>query len=174
VFSGKVMIKTGDNITTDHIMPAGAKILPYRSNIEKISEFCFSQIDEGFPARCKENGGGFIVGGENYGQGSSREHAALAPMYLGIKAVIVKSYARIHKQNLINSGIFPFTFADPADADDVDLLDELEIAGIDGLKPGEGLALVNKTKGRQYAINGGFSERELTILKAGGLLNTMG
>ena len=112
---GEVLIKVGDNITTDHIMPAGAKILPLRSNIPAISEYVFSQVDEGFPGRAKEKNGGFIIGGENYGQGSSREHAALAPKYLGVKAVIVKSFARIHRANLVNFGILPLTFKDPSD-----------------------------------------------------------
>ncbi|MEG1462643.1 MAG: aconitate hydratase, partial [Anaerorhabdus sp.] len=142
----KVMIKVEDNITTDHIMPAGAKVLPYRSNIEKISEFCFSQIDEGFAERCKENHGGIIIAGENYGQGSSREHAALAPMYLGIEAVIAKSYARIHQQNLINSGILPVYFLKNEDYDQIDLYDELEFIDVLNIVPNKNIIVRNKTK----------------------------
>ena len=166
----KVMIKVEDNITTDHIMPAGAKILPYRSNIEKISTFCFSQIDENFSKRCLENGGGFIIGGENYGQGSSREHAALAPMYLGIKAVIAKSYARIHKQNLINFGIMPLSFENPEDYDSIDLLDELEINDLADLNSFE---VANKTKGKTFKVQSDLSEREKELIRVGGLLNSI-
>ena len=169
----KVMIKVEDNITTDHIMPAGSKVLPYRSNIEKISEFCFTRVDEDFPNRCKENEGGYIVAGENYGQGSSREHAALAPMHLGIKAVIAKSYARIHRQNLINSGIIPFIFKDPKDYDDIDLLDELIIDDCLNIKPNTNIKVINKTKNREFSINNNLNEEEIDILKNGGLLNTI-
>lgn len=165
----KVMIKVGDNITTDHIIPAGAKILPYRSNIEKISEFCFSQIDKQFAARCKENAGGFIVAGENYGQGSSREHAALAPMYLGIKAVIAKSYARIHRQNLINFGIIPCLFINNDDYDSINLLDELVI---DDLSDLNNLKLVDKTNGKQIMLKTDLTNREIELIRAGGLLNS--
>ena len=169
----KVMIKVEDNITTDHIMPAGSKVLPYRSNIEKISEFCFTRVDEDFPNRCKKNEGGFIVAGENYGQGSSREHAALAPMHLGIKAVIAKSYARIHRQNLINSGIIPFIFKDPNDYDDIDLLDELIIDDCLNIKSNTNIKVINKTKNREFSINNNLNEEEIDILKNGGLLNTI-
>lgn len=169
----KVMIKVEDNITTDHIMPAGSKVLPYRSNIEKISEFCFTRVDEDFPNRCKENEGGFIIAGENYGQGSSREHAALAPMHLGIKAVIAKSYARIHRQNLINSGIIPFIFKDPKDYDDIDLLDELIIDDCLNIKPNTNIKVINKTKNNEFSINNNLNEEEIDILKNGGLLNTI-
>ena len=123
-YTGKVVLKTEDNITTDHILPAGAKLLPYRSNVPYYSNYCFINVDPEFPSRCKEQGGGVIVGGANYGQGSSREHAALVPLYLGVKAVLCKSFARIHKANLVNSGIIPLTFADPADYDAIKLLDE--------------------------------------------------
>lgn len=166
-----VMIKTGDNITTDHIIPAGAAVLPYRSNIEKISEFTFSQLDKNFAKRCQENDGGFIIGGENYGQGSSREHAALAPLYLGIRAVIAKSYARIHRQNLINSGILPLTFADTADYDKAELLDELEIVAIENISQGSEHLVVNKTKGTSFSVQHGLTEDQIDIIKAGGLLN---
>lgn len=169
----KVMIKVEDNITTDHIMPAGAKILPYRSNIEKISEFCFSKVDDSFSSRCKENGGGFIVAGENYGQGSSREHAALAPMFLQIKCVIAKSYARIHRQNLINSGILPLLFKNNIDYNDISLLDELELNNCLSIKPNEDLIIHNKTKNKDYVLTNNLNDEEIEILNNGGLLNTI-
>ena len=168
--SAKVMIKVEDNITTDHIMPAGSKILPYRSNIEKISTFCFGQVDEDFAKRCKENGEGFIVAGENYGQGSSREHAALAPMYLGIKAVIAKSYARIHRQNLINSGIIPFMFENGQDYDDIELMDELFIGDLSNLN---NTTLINNSNEKQIKLKTDLTQREIEIIRAGGLLNTI-
>ena len=168
--SAKVMIKVEDNITTDHIMPAGSKILPYRSNIEKISTFCFGQVDEDFAKRCKENGEGFIVAGENYGQGSSREHAALAPMYLGIKAVIAKSYARIHRQNLINSGIIPFMFENGQDYDDIELMDELFIGDLSNLN---NTTLINNSNEKQIKLKTDLAQREIEIIRAGGLLNTI-
>ena len=127
--SCKLILKVGDNITTDHIMPAGTKILPYRSNVPKLSEFCFTVCDKDFPARAKKEGGGIVVGGTNYGQGSSREHAALVPLYLGVKAVIAKSFARIHVANLINFGIVPMTFENPDDYDKISEGDELAIPG---------------------------------------------
>ena len=123
-------LKVGDNITTDHIMPAGAKILPLRSNIPAISQHCFTVCDEAFPSRAKEMGQSIIVGGSNYGQGSSREHAALAPLYLGVKAVLVKSFARIHRANLINAGILPLTFVNEADYEKISQGDVLELADI--------------------------------------------
>ena len=166
----KVMIKVEDNITTDHIMPAGSKVLPYRSNIEKISTFCYSQIDENFPTRCLENNGGFIIARENYGQGSSREHAALAPMYLGIKAVIAKSYARIHRQNLINAGIIPFVFKDEG-YDDIELLDELEITNVKSLN--KEISVINKTKNKEFIVTNDLSDKEKEIIRKGGLLNCM-
>ena len=166
----KAMIKLEDNITTDHIMPAGSKILPYRSNIEKISEFCFSQIDKEFAKRCRENGGGFIIAGENYGQGSSREHAALAPMYLGIKVVVAKSYARIHRQNLINSGIIPCLFEDFNDYENINLLDELEINNLSNLNSME---LINNSNSIHIKLKTDLTQKEIAIIKAGGLLNTI-
>lgn len=168
----KAVLKVGDNITTDHIMPAGAKILPYRSNIPHLSQFCFAVCDEEFPARAKEWDGGFIIGGVNYGQGSSREHAALVPLYLGVKAVIVKSFARIHKANLINSGILPLTFADEADYDKIDLGDELVLEDIRSrVLNGEEIVLFNKTKGISIPLVSDFSDRQKALLVAGGLLN---
>lgn len=169
----KVMIKVEDNITTDHIMPAGAKVLPYRSNIEKISEFCFSQIDEGFAARCQENHGGIIIARENYGQGSSREHAALAPMYLGIEAVIAKSYARIHQQNLINSGILPVYFLKDEDYDQIDLYDELEFVDVLNITPNKNIIVRNKTKMTEFEVGQYCTAEQIQIIKNGGLLNTI-
>lgn len=165
--SGTVLLKTGDNITTDHIMPAGAKILPLRSNVPAISEHVFAAVDPEFPKRAKESQGGFIVGGANYGQGSSREHAALAPMFLGVKAVITKSFARIHLANLINFGILPLTFCKESDYDAVDQGDELEL---DVRTIGETLVLKNKTKGTECEVTHLLGERDLLILKAGGAL----
>lgn len=166
--TGAVLLKTGDNITTDHIMPAGAKVLPLRSNLPKISEFVFEAVDPGFPARAKEMGGGFVIGGENYGQGSSREHAALAPMYLGVKAVITKSFARIHLANLINFGILPLTFKDAADYDKVDQGDELSLDITNVMKP----ALTNVTKGIKIAVVAQLnSDRDKELMMAGGALN---
>ncbi|HHD16372.1 MAG TPA: aconitate hydratase [Euryarchaeota archaeon] len=165
---GEVLIKVGDNITTDHIMPAGAKILPLRSNIPAISEYVFSQVDEGFPGRAKEKNGGFIIGGENYGQGSSREHAALAPKYLGVKAVIVKSFARIHRANLVNFGILPLTFKDPSDYEKLEQGDLLRIDLSDLAKP---LELEVRNKGLVIPLSHDLSEREIEVIKQGGTLN---
>ena len=168
----KLLLKVGDNITTDHIMPAGAKILPLRSNIPAISEHCFTRCDPEFPARCKREGAGIIVGGSNYGQGSSREHAALAPLYLGIKAVIVKSFARIHIANLINAGILPLTFADEADYDTVSLGDELCLPDVrQRLTDGRPLELFDSTTGKTIPLCHHFSERQIAMLLAGGLLD---
>jgi len=168
----KAVLKVGDNITTDHIMPAGSKILPYRSNIPHLSQYCFEVCDKEFPERAKSWGGGFIIGGANYGQGSSREHAALVPLYLGVKAVIVKSFARIHKANLINSGILPLTFEDPADYDTIDMGDDLVLPDIrNKILKGEKIVLVNKTKGREMTLVSDFSDRQKGILADGGLLN---
>ena len=168
----KLLLKVGDNITTDHIMPAGAKILPLRSNIPAISEHCFTRCDPEFPARCKREGAGIIVGGSNYGQGSSREHAALAPLYLGIKAVIVKSFARIHTANLINAGILPLTFADEADYDTVSLGDELCLPDVrQRLTDGRPLELIDRTTGKTIPLCHHFSERQIAMLLAGGLLD---
>lgn len=163
-------LKVGDNITTDHIMPAGAKILPYRSNVPKLAEFCFTVCDETFPERARRAGRSIIVGGANYGQGSSREHAALVPMYLGVRAVIAKSFARIHAANLINYGILPLTFADPDDYDRLSQGDELTVSGIfAGLESGT-FALTDRTTGETFALKCELSARQRDILRAGGLL----
>ena len=168
----KAVLKVGDNITTDHIMPAGAKILPYRSNIPYLSQFCFKQCDEHFAEHCKEAGSGIIIGGTNYGQGSSREHAALVPLYLGIKAVITVSFARIHKANLVNAGIIPLNFKNADDYNKIDVNDELFLPNIkDELKNGGNITLYNKTKDETYSLLCDISERQRGILAAGGLLN---
>ncbi len=165
-------LKVGDNITTDHIMPAGAKILPLRSNIPEISKHCFAVCDEGFYKRALDMGKSIIVGGSNYGQGSSREHAALAPLYLGVKAVITKSFARIHMANLINAGILPLTFANEADYDRVEQGDELEIADVMlQIKSGDKITVKNKTKGFDFVTVLSVSQRQRDMLYAGGLLN---
>ena len=164
------ILKVGDNITTDHIMPAGAKILPYRSNIPFLSQFCFRQCDEHFAENCKAAGKGFIIGGANYGQGSSREHAALVPLYLGIKAVITKSFARIHAANLINAGIMPLTFADPADYDKISQGDALELSDVFASLDSGNFVLTNKTTGEKISLVGVFTDRQKEILKAGDLL----
>ena len=170
--TAKAVLKVGDNITTDHIMPAGAKILPYRSNIPYLSNFCFKQCDEKFAEHCKEAGKGIIIGGANYGQGSSREHAALVPLYLGIKAVITKSFARIHCANLVNAGIIPFTFADEADYDKISVNDELCLEGIrESIANGADVTLKNLTTGESYKLDYQLSERQRDILLAGGLLD---
>nr|WP_038810444.1 aconitate hydratase [Clostridioides difficile] len=168
---GKVILKTEDNITTDHIMPSNAKLLPFRSNIPYLANYCFNTVDTEFPQRAKDNNGGFIVGGDNYGQGSSREHAALAPLYLGVKGVIVKSFARIHKANLINSGIIPMEFCDDKDYENISLLDNLEIPNIlDNLGSGI-LEVKNTTKGTSFKVKVELSAKEVDVLKAGGKLN---
>ena len=167
----KLVLKVGDNITTDHIMPAGAKILPYRSNIPHLSKFCFEVCDPSFPERAKAAGDGIIVGGSNYGQGSSREHAALVPMYLGIRGVIAKSFARIHVANLINAGILPMTFEDPADYDKLNQDADLYIEGIvNGMAEGK-LTVTDRTTGNKFNVLCGLTERQRAILLAGGLLN---
>ena len=169
--SGKVVLKVQDNITTDHIMPSNAKLLPFRSNIPYLSEYCFNTVDEEFPKRAKENNGGFIVGGENYGQGSSREHAALAPLYLGIKAVLAKSFARIHKANLINSGIIPMVFDNENDYNNIDLNDDFEINNLyEDLKKGK-VKITNTTKGEDFYVKVELSPYEIEVIKAGGKLN---
>ncbi len=168
----KCSLKVGDNITTDHIMPAGAKILPLRSNIPKISEYCFAVCDEKFPSRALELGKSIIIGGSNYGQGSSREHAALAPLYLGVKAVIVKSFARIHMANLINAGIIPMTFLDEADYDKIDQMDDLELKGLKAsMQSADEITITNKTKGFDFKVKLDLSSRQREMLAAGGLLN---
>lgn len=168
----KVLLKVGDNITTDHIMPAGAKILPYRSNVPYLSQFCFGVCDKTFPERCKKEGSGVIIGGANYGQGSSREHAALVPLYLGIRAVAAKSFARMHKANLINSGILPLIFVAPEDYDSFDEYDEIILENIkDAVSENKKAILFNKTKNIRAELIADFSEREKNILLAGGMLN---
>ena len=166
-------LKVGDNITTDHIMPAGAKILPLRSNIPAISQHCFTVCDEEFPARAKELGKSIIVGGSNYGQGSSREHAALAPLYLGVKAVLVKSFARIHRANLINAGILPLTFVNEADYDSISQGDQLVLADVrKDVEAGKSeLTIVNKTNGKEIPVLCELSGRTKDIMLAGGLLD---
>ena len=169
--SGKVVLKVEDNITTDHIMPSNAKLLPYRSNIPYLSNYCFSTIDEDFPKRAIDNKGGFIVGGDNYGQGSSREHAALAPLYLGIKGVLVKSFARIHKANLINSGIIPMVFESNEDYEKINLSDNLEVCDLyDGLKEGR-VKIINHSKNESFYVKVELSPKEVEVVKAGGKLN---
>ena len=168
----EVSLKVGDNITTDHIMPAGAKILPLRSNIPAISQHCFAVCDETFPTRAKELGQSIIVGGTNYGQGSSREHAALAPLYLGVKAIICKSFARIHRQNLINNGILPLCFVNEADYDKIDRDDVLELPDIrNAVENGTMITVKNITKGAEYEVTCELSERGKGMILAGGLLN---
>lgn len=166
-------LKVGDNITTDHIMPAGAKILPLRSNIPAISQHCFTVCDENFPKRAKELGSSIIVGGSNYGQGSSREHAALAPLYLGVKAVLVKSFARIHRANLVNAGILPLTFVNESDYDKISEGDKLELANIraDITAGKQEITLVNKTTGNNISVLCELTERQKDIILAGGLLD---
>ena len=166
-----LVLKVGDNITTDHIMPAGAKILPYRSNIPKLSEFCFTVCDPGFPERARAAGDGIIVGGSNYGQGSSREHAALVPMYLGIRCVVAKSFARIHAANLINAGILPLTFENPEDYDMLQQGDELRIDGIRAGMAAGRLTLTDTTRGFSYPVVCSLTGRQQDILLAGGLLS---
>ena len=166
------VLKVEDNITTDHIMPAGAKILPFRSNIPYLSQFCFRQCDENFAEHCKEAGSCIIIGGNNYGQGSSREHAALVPLYLGVKAVITKSFARIHKANLVNASILPLNFVDADDYDKISVGDKLSLPAIKSeLKAGKEITLKNETKNEEYKLICDVSERQIDILTAGGLLD---
>ena len=167
--TAKAVLKVGDNITTDHIMPAGAKILPYRSNIPHLSQFCFGVCDESFPERIKAEGKGIIIGGANYGQGSSREHAALVPLYLGVKAVITKSFARIHVANLVNAGILPFTFANEADYDRIDQMDQLELADIrTAMENNTPVVLKNLTKNEEYPVDAShLSARQRAMLLCG-------
>ena len=168
--SAELVLKVGDNITTDHIMPAGAKILPYRSNIPHLSQFCFGVCDKTFPERAKALGESIIVGGSNYGQGSSREHAALVPMYLGVRAVITKSFARIHIANLINAGIMPLTFKNPEDYGKINQGDKLTMKNIfAGMDSGE-IMLEDETTGESFPLICNFTERQKDILKAGSLL----
>lgn len=170
---GKVLLKMEDNITTDHIMPSNAKLLPYRSNIPHLSDFCLTPVDETFPARAKAEKGGILVAGANYGQGSSREHAALVPLYLGIRAVAARSFARIHQANLINNGILPLTFADEADYDRIDQMDELSLPEVrKKIAAGEELLeLRNETKGESYTVKLPLTERQRGMILSGGLIN---
>ena len=168
----ELILKVGDDITTDHIMPAGTKVLPYRSNVPKLSEFCFTVCDKDFPERAKAKGGGVILGGQNYGQGSSREHAALVPLYLGIKAVVAKSFARIHVANLINFGIVPMTLANPDDYENFAEGDPLEIKGFAAAVANATEAtLVNKANGKTAKLVLNLSARQREMLLAGGCLN---
>ena len=171
--SGKVLLKMEDNITTDHIMPSNAKLLPYRSNIPYLSDYCLTPVDPAFPARAKAEHGGILVAGQNYGQGSSREHAALVPLYLGIRAVVAKSFARIHRDNLINNGILPLTFANEGDYDDISPMDELTLPHVrEAIAQGqEQLTLHNATKGRDYTVCLPLTQRQRGMILAGGLLN---
>jgi len=169
---GRVLLKVGDNITTDHILPAGAKVLPLRSNIPAISEFTFSRVDENFASRAKEWKGGFVVGGVNYGQGSSREHAAIAPRFLGVRGIFAISYARIHRANLINFGIIPFIFRNPEDYNKIEMGDELEIENIkDALMRGGDIEVKNKTKGFSFNVWTDLSDREKELIMKGSKLN---
>ena len=166
-----IVLKVGDNITTDHIMPAGTKVLPYRSNIPKMSEFCFTVCDPDFPERAKAMGGGVILGGSNYGQGSSREHAAMVPQYLGIKAVIAKSFARIHVANLINFGIVPFTLKNEDDYDKIAELDKIMIEGFaEAVRNADGAILEDTSKGIEIPLVLNLTERQRKILLSGGML----
>ena len=167
-----LVLKVGDNITTDHIMPAGAKILPLRSNVPKLSEFCFTVCDKDFPERAKSLGGGVILGGQNYGQGSSREHAALVPLYLGIKAVIAKSFARIHVANLINFGIVPLTLKNEADYDKISESDGIFAEGFrEAIKSGDSVTITDKNTGDKIELTLTLTQRQRDILLAGGMLN---
>ncbi len=172
--SGVTLLKAEDNITTDHIMPSNARLLPYRSNIPYLAEHCMEPVDPEFATRAKANNGGFIVAGSNYGQGSSREHAALAPLYLGVKGVIAKSFARIHRDNLINSGILPMTFVSEADYDRIDMGDELVIENaIDTVNAGGNVTVCNKTKGFTFECELPLTDRQRKFILAGGVLNSL-
>ena len=170
--AGPVLLKLGDNITTDHIMPAGAKVLPLRSNVPAIAEHVFERVDPTFPKRARESGGGMLVGGTNYGQGSSREHAALAPMYLGVRAVLAKSFARIHRANLVNFGILPLLLDPPSGYDAIEAGDHLAIEDVRGqVRGGTAMKVMNRTKGTTIAARHDLTPREREVLLAGGLLN---
>ena len=173
VIEKKAVLKVGDNITTDHIMPAGSKILPYRSNIPHLSQYCFEVCDPTFPERAKAEGGGFIIGGANYGQGSSREHAALVPLYLGIKAVMAISFARIHAANLINSGIMPLVFENAADYEKISQNDVLKIENAREQLASGRITVNNVTGGFDFTLKADFSEKQLNMLLSGGLINMM-
>ncbi|WP_324824427.1 aconitate hydratase [Sinanaerobacter sp. ZZT-01] len=169
--SGTVVLKTGDNITTDDIMPSDSRLLPYRSNIPHLSNYCFEKIDSEFPARCKEAKNGIIIGGENYGQGSSREHAALVPLHLGIRFVVAKSFARIHRSNLINSGIIPLVFEDPADYEDFELGQTLVIKDALTQIKNPHILLLNESTGKQYTLLSHLSDLEIEMILAGGKIS---
>jgi aconitate hydratase len=169
--SGEVLIRVGDKISTDDIIPAGSQAIRFRSNVPALAGFVFSRHDPGFAARAKAKGGGFVVGGEMYGQGSSREHAAICPMYLGVRGVLAKSFARIHHANLVNWGILPLQFIDPTDYDHLAQGHVLEIAGIEkGIQEGQPLTVTNKTTGRPFPVSLTLTPRQRTLLKAGGAL----
>jgi aconitate hydratase len=170
---GETLIKAQDNITTDHIMPSNAKLLPYRSNIPYLSDYCLAPTDPTFAARAKEKGGGIIVAGSNYGQGSSREHAALVPLYLGIKAVIAKSFARIHRDNLINSGILPLEFEKEADYDRINSGDVLEINDAKKQVMSGRVQVRNVTQGYTFTTLLPLSDRQTRYILAGGALNSL-
>ena len=172
---GRVLLKMEDNITTDHIMPSNAKLLPYRSNIPHLSDFCLTPVDETFPARAKAEKGGILVAGSNYGQGSSREHAALVPLYLGIRAVVAKSFARIHQANLINNGILPLTFADEGDYDRIAPMDELSLPEVRAAVAAgaEELELRNETKRESYRVLLPLTDRQRSMILSGGLINSI-
>ena len=164
-----VAITVGDDISTDEILPAGARVLPFRSDIARLAEFTFSQVDEGYVARAREAGTHVIVAGENYGQGSSREHAVIAPRYLGLRLVIAKSYARIHWQNLANFGVLAAEFADPADYDRIEAGDELSVDGLSSaLGSGAELTVRNRSKDADFAVRHRLSPRQVAIVLAGG------
>ena len=168
---GEVLLKMGDNITTDHILPAGSRIMSLRSNLPAISEYCFNIVDPSFPERARKAGGGILVAGENYGQGSSREHAALSPLFLGVKAIITVSYARIHRQNLVNAGILPLLFEDRADLEKIAQGDRLELVNLHSCLEGEFVEVRNVTTGVRIRTRHGLSRRQREILLAGGALN---
>ncbi|HKL11075.1 MAG TPA: aconitate hydratase, partial [Clostridia bacterium] len=173
-YAGKVILKTGDNITTDDIMPSNAKLLPFRSNVPELSKHCFGTQCDDFKERSDKFGGGIVVGGENYGQGSSREHAALVPLHLKVKAVLVKSFARIHKANLINAGILPLEFKNPDDYDKIDLYDELYLGNVgEAIESGSEVIIENITKGNEILAVMTGSDRDRKTLLAGGTINRM-
>ncbi|MFI5334380.1 MAG: aconitate hydratase, partial [Chlamydiales bacterium] len=173
---GPVLLKMGDNISTDEILPAGTKVLPFRSNIPAIAEFTFGQVDETYYARAMKHQktGSFLIAGANYGQGSSREHAAITPRYLGVRAVIAKSYARIHRKNLINFGVVPLLFADEGDLGKIEMNDLLEIGELrKALQSGKEIQVMNKTKKRAFLVRHSLNPRELEEVLAGGLINVI-